>query len=77
MAPDNWLQKFDGEVHAICTQLSNTRMKGIIIQRLDGWASYVKIGTLDIGLPYTVRSRPNPPVNLKPIDTMKVDWHVL
>ncbi|KAL2851535.1 hypothetical protein BJY01DRAFT_245045 [Aspergillus pseudoustus] len=72
----DWVHKFDGQAHAICTMLSPTRIAGIFLHRFNGTGSFVKAGTFAIGYPF---EEPlciawTDPESIAVID---VNWHVL
>ncbi|KAL5002749.1 hypothetical protein BDV10DRAFT_201603 [Aspergillus recurvatus] len=72
----DWVHKFEGQAHAICTMSSPTRIAGIFLHRFDGRGSFVKAGTFAIGYPF---EEPLCKAWAEPesIAVMDINWHVL
>ncbi|KAL4991796.1 hypothetical protein BDW68DRAFT_151330 [Aspergillus falconensis] len=72
----DWVHKFGGQAHAICTMSSPTRIAGIFLHRFNGRGSFVKAGTFAIGYPFEepLCKAWTGPESIAVID---VNWHVL
>lgn len=69
-----WICKFSGEAHAICTVFHYERMAGIILQRVKDSDSFVKAGTFD----HDWAGRDDHAKIALPFRTVcDVGWHVL
>ncbi|KAL4900744.1 hypothetical protein BDW74DRAFT_188147 [Aspergillus multicolor] len=74
----DWIQRFTGEVHALCLSFSEEHMVGILLHRLRETDSFVKAGTFKCGWPDTLAG-PEEPVKIDTgfMTVLDVDWHVL
>ncbi|KAL2840309.1 hypothetical protein BJY01DRAFT_218612 [Aspergillus pseudoustus] len=83
MVLQDWIQKFNGEAHAICTKGSSEQMAGIILHRVKGIDSFVKAGAFGYGWPYTLKEEEDADgdeeTGIDPgfITIREVDWRVL
>ncbi|OJJ55441.1 hypothetical protein ASPSYDRAFT_34368 [Aspergillus sydowii CBS 593.65] len=74
----DWIRRFGGDAHAICTRLSEEHIVGIIIHRWANSNSYVKAGGFSYGWPDTFGG-PDEENKIVPelLTVLDVNWHVL
>ncbi|KAL4904138.1 hypothetical protein BDW74DRAFT_168572 [Aspergillus multicolor] len=74
----NWIQRFAGEAHAVCTMFAPNKLAGIILHRSQFANSFIKAGTFfyKVGFPQSVLKKEHD-LSMVYMRTVDVNWHVL
>ncbi|KAL4990768.1 hypothetical protein BDW68DRAFT_174759 [Aspergillus falconensis] len=72
----DWIRKFSGQAHAICTMFSHEQLAGIILHRVKAGDSFVKAGSFSAGWPYQLDYEETG-IDPSFVTVLDVEWHVL